>query len=98
MGKDRLDGTERGGCLFELFTLPGRIILWFQYMSPATSKGRGMVTQTRRRASSPAMAVLYSLVFWAMVALAGYGYWVDPDLHKKPTIQTEETKPHYYYE
>lgn len=79
MSKDRLDGTEKGGCLFELFTMPGRIILWFQYMSPATSRGRGMVTQTRRRASSPAMAVLYSIVFWAIAIFFAYGCIVEPD-------------------
>ena len=78
MSVDRLDGTEKGGCLFELFTMPGRIILWFQYMNPSTKSGqRGMVTQTRRRASSPAMAVLYSLAFWAVAGFCVYGYFTD---------------------
>lgn len=79
MSVDRLDGTAKGGCLFELFTMPGRIILWFQYMNPSTKNGhRGMVTQTKRRASSPAMAVLYSLAFWAAAGFCVYGYFTDP--------------------
>jgi len=79
MNIDRLDGTAKGGWLFEVFTMPGRVILWFQYMNPSTKNGhRGMVTQTRRRASSPAMAVLYSLAFWAVAGFCVYGYFTNP--------------------
>jgi hypothetical protein len=79
MNKDRLDGTAKGGCLFELFTLPGRIILWIQYMNPSSKEGQWtMVAQTKRRASSPVMTVLYSLAFWAVVSFCVYGYFTDP--------------------
>jgi|694.fasta_scaffold06483_39 hypothetical protein len=78
MNKDRLDGTAKGGCLFELFTLPGRIILWIQYMNPSSKGGQWtMVAQTKRRASSPVMTVLYSLAFWAVVSFCVYGYFTD---------------------
>ena len=90
MSIDRLDGTQKGGCLFELFTMPGRVILWFQYMSPSTKPSRrGMVTQTKRRASSPAMAVLYSLAFWTVAGFGVYGYFDNPT--PKPAIKVHKT-------
>lgn len=79
MSKDRLDGTNKSGCFYELFTMPGRIILWFQYMNPAGKPGRyGTVAQTRRRAASPIMTVLYSLAFWTVVGFCVYGYFTNP--------------------
>ena len=86
MNVDRLDGTAKGGCLFELFTLPGRIILWMQYMNPSSKGGQWtMVAQTKRRASSPVMTVLYSLAFWAVVSFFVYGYFTDPTQTPAPS-------------
>jgi len=73
MNIGRHDGADKGGALFRLFTAPGRLILWIQYMSPAgDADQRGRVEQTRRRSSSPAMAVLYSIIVWAAAAVITY--------------------------
>ena len=74
MNIGRHDGADKSSFPFRLFTAPGRLILWIQYMSPAgDASTRGMVEQTRRRASSPAMAVLYSLAVWAIALAYIYG-------------------------
>lgn len=87
MSIDRLDGTAKGGCLFELFTMPGRVILWFQYMNPSTKPGRrGMIAQTKRRANSPVMSVLYSLAFWAITGFCVYAFLTVPT--QKPVPQS----------
>ena len=62
--RDRLDGTDKNSILYELFTLPGRIILWFKYMNP--QKGYHSVSKSSRRARSPIMTFLYSLLFWVV--------------------------------
>lgn len=97
MNKDRLDGTAKGGCLFELFTLPGRIILWIQYMNPSGKSGQWtMVAQTKRRASSPVMTVLYSLAFWAVVSFCVYGYFTDPPQTPATSLPAIDNTPYYY--
>lgn len=79
MSVDRLDGTAKSGCLFEVFTCPGRVILWLQYMSASTKPGHsGMIAQTQRRANSPIMSVLYSLAFWTAVGFCAYAYLTVP--------------------
>ncbi len=60
--KDRLDGSEKGNVLFELYTIPGRIILWLGYMFPG--KGYSKVRMSARHARSPIMSFGYSTVFW----------------------------------
>lgn len=60
MDKDRLDGSKRSNLLFELYALPGRAILWIQYMNPQ----KGEIRQSARRAKSPMMTFLYATGFW----------------------------------
>ena len=47
--KDRLDKTERRGCLYETYVFPGRIVLWFRYMNPE----KGELWKSSRQAKSP---------------------------------------------
>ena len=69
MANNRLDGSERGSFLYEVFTLPGRIILWFKYMNPGS--GYEAVKESARRAKSPIITFLYSLVFWLLAVFFG---------------------------
>ena len=72
--RDRLDGTKKGSFLYELFTLPGRIVLWFNYMSGGTNKIKGYrgVAITRRQARSPIVTFIVSLMSWIFIGLASY--------------------------
>ena len=74
MAKDRLDGTARKNWLIEFFLIPGRVILWVNYMLPG--KGYAAVRQTSRNARSPVMTFLYSVGFWALLIYAFYAGWV----------------------
>ena len=66
MTRDRLDGTKKGNLLVELYLLPGRVVLWFNFMFP--NKGYKNVRQTSRHARSPFMTFLYSTIFWVFLA------------------------------
>jgi hypothetical protein len=91
MAKDRLDGTKRGSFLYELFTLPGRIILWVKYMNPQS--GYAAVRKSSRRAGSPIMTFLYSLLFWSLAIFFGF---IFISAYITETAQTLETKPTHY--
>ena len=69
MAKDRLDGSKKSSFLYEAFVFPGRVILWVKYMNPP--KGYRGTRAIARRARSPIMTFLYSLVFWIIAAFAG---------------------------
>ena len=73
MSKDRLDGTVGGGMLYELFVLPGRVILWLQYMNP--KGGMSGVAKSKRRANSPIMTFIYALGFWALAGFIAYMHY-----------------------
>ena len=72
--RDRLDGTKKGSFLYELFMLPGRIVLWFNYMSGGTNKIKGYrgVAITRRQARSPIVTFIVSLMSWIFIGVASY--------------------------
>jgi len=61
--KDRLDGSSLGGCLFELYTAPGRFILWLKYMFPQ----KGKLWTSGRHARSPIMTFIVATLFWAFL-------------------------------
>lgn len=69
MAKDRLDGSKRSSLLYEAFVFPGRVILWVKYMNPP--KGYRGTRAIARRAKSPIMTFLYSLLFWIIATFAG---------------------------
>lgn len=73
MSKDRLDGTATCNPLYELFVLPGRIILWLQYMNP--KGGMSGVAKSKRRANSPIMTFIYALGFWALTGFIAYMHY-----------------------
>ena len=73
MAKDRLDGTATRGVLYELFVLPGRIILWLQYMNP--KGGMAGVAKSKRQANSPVMTFIYALGFWVLAGFITYGLY-----------------------
>jgi len=77
--RDRLDGTKKGSFLYELFMLPGRIVLWFNYMSGGTNKIKGYrgVAITRRQARSPIVTFIVSLMSWIFIGLISYTYIND---------------------
>jgi hypothetical protein len=67
--RDRLDGSEKKNVLFELYTIPGRIILWLGYMFPG--KNYSKVRMSARHARSPIMSFVYSTVFWYFLFSSG---------------------------
>ncbi len=69
MARDRLDGSKKKSAFYEIYTIPGRIFLWLQYMFP--KKGYAGVRQTARHARSPIMTFIYSTIFWVIL-----GYWL----------------------
>ena len=73
MSKDRLDGTSGSGMLYELFVLPGRVLLWLQYMNP--KGGMAGVAASKRRANSPIMTFIYALGFWALTGFIAYMHY-----------------------
>ncbi len=75
MAKDRLDGTKKKHFLLEIFLIPGRVILWINYMMPG--KGYAAVRQSSRNARSPIMTLLYSIGFWGFLVFAFYAGWVE---------------------
>ena len=75
MGKDRLDGTKKRGFLFELYTLPGRIVLWIMYMFPGV--GYSKTRATARHARSPIMTFIYSTIIWFIIF---YLLFIDPTI------------------
>lgn len=75
MAKDRLDGTKKKHFLIELFLIPGRVILWINFMMPG--KGYSAVRQSSRNARSPIMTFLYSTGFWIFLGFSFYAGWVE---------------------
>lgn len=67
--RDRLDGSSKRNLFFEVFTFPGRLVLWLLYMFP---KGKyAAVRMTSRHARSPLMTIFYSLLFWFCLYAVG---------------------------
>lgn len=60
--RDRLDGTNKGKIVKEIYLAPGRVILWLKYMFPA--KGMQNITKSARHARSPLMTWFYATGFW----------------------------------
>jgi hypothetical protein len=48
-----------------LFFLPGKVILWLNYFFP----DKGQVWTSARQKGNPVIEVLYSLTFWAVLAV-----------------------------
>ena len=53
------------GLVWLLFYAPGAVILWLNYYFPKD----GQIWASARRKGKPTMELLYSLAFWAAVAL-----------------------------
>ena len=66
--RDRLDGTQTKSRRYEYFLMPGRFILWLQYMFPGSTYKE--VRMSSRHARSPYMTYIYSVVFWCVI---GFG-------------------------
>lgn len=62
--RDNLSATQHN-ILIELFLLPAKIILWFQYMNP--SGGYANTRMVARRARSPIVTYIVAIAFWAGV-------------------------------
>ena len=92
MARDRLDHSKRGSILYELFTLPGRTILWVKYMNPG--KGYKGVRKSSRHARSPIMTFLYSLVFWFLAAFIAFLFLCTP-IEDTGTTDTPTNTPIY---
>ena len=73
MGRDRLDGSKNNSKFYEFYTIPGRIILWLQYMFP--EKGYAKTRQTSRHARSPLMTFFYSTGFWIAIIVIIIKYY-----------------------
>lgn len=73
--RDRLDGTEQGSPLMELFLAPGRAVLWFLYMFPGTGYHR--VRMSARHARSPIMTFIYSLIIWGFIGFGVIGFLLE---------------------
>ncbi len=67
MPRDRLDGSKKKSTFYEIYTAPGRVFLWVQYMFP--TKGYASTRQTARHARSPIMTFFYSTGFWLLLAI-----------------------------
>ena len=90
--RDRLDGTKKGSFLYELFTLPGRIVLWFNYMSGGTNKIKGYrgVAITRRQARSPIVTFIVSLMSWIFIGVASYAI-INDDLSSHQVSNSDKS-------
>jgi len=90
--RDRLDGTKKGGFLYELFTLPGRIVLWFNYMSGGTHKIKGYrgVAITRRQARSPIVTFIVSLISWIFIGVTSYAI-INDDLSSHQASNSDKS-------
>lgn len=89
MAKDRLDGSKKSSLLYEAFVFPGRVILWVKYMNPP--KGYRGTRAIARRARSPIMTFLYSVLFWIIAAFVGL-LILGSVAEEKPTTPTHTTK------
>ena len=65
MSDDNNPPRRRHGPIWLIFFLPGTVILWWQDHFPK----HGDVWASARRKDHPGMQLLYSLAFWAAVAL-----------------------------
>jgi len=90
--RDRLDGTKKGSFLYELFMLPGRIVLWFNYMSGGTNKIKGYrgVAITRRQARSPIVTFIVSLMSWIFIGVASYAI-INDDLSSHQVSNSDKS-------
>jgi len=90
--RDRLDGTKKGSFLYELFMLPGRIVLWFNYMSGGTHKIKGYrgVAITRRQARSPIVTFIVSLMSWVFIGVASYAI-INDDLSNHQVLNSDKS-------
>ena len=90
--RDRLDGTKKGSFLYELFTLPGRIVLWFNYMSGGTHKIKGYrgVAMTRRQARSPIVTFIVSLMSWIFIGLVPFAIY-NYDLSNRQVLNSDKS-------
>ena len=66
------------GLIWLIFFLPGAVILWWQYYFPK----HGDVWASARRKEHPGMQLLYSLAFWAAVALLLLIFIVNATSHR----------------
>lgn len=69
----RTDSSEvsRRPARWWIFFMPGKVILWIEYMFPA--RGLGSVFGSARRRNVPLIQILYSLFFYlAVLAFAVY--------------------------
>lgn len=82
--RDRLDGTKRKNFLFELYLLPGRLVLWIGYMFP--SKGYSRTRGSARHARSPIMTFLYATGIW----LFALWFFSSMDLSSVDPAQLEQ--------
>ena len=90
--RDRLDGTKKGSFFYELFMLPGRIVLWFNYMSGGTNKIKGYrgVAMTRRQARSPIVTFIVSLMSWIFIGLVTFVILND-DLSNRQVLNSDKS-------
>ncbi len=56
------------GLVWLLFFAPGKVILWMNYYFP----NDGQVWVSARRKGNSTMELLYSLAFWAFIALLAW--------------------------
>lgn len=58
---DNLDGQSHN-LFWTLYVLPGKVLLWFRYISAP----KGNVFGTARQARSPIVSFLVATLFWAL--------------------------------
>lgn len=63
---DNLDGST-GNIFFSIYTFPGKVFLWLEYMNP--KGGFTGVAKSSRRAKSPIFTILISTAFWFCILL-----------------------------
>jgi hypothetical protein len=60
--KDNLSGHSSSNIFVTLYMLPGKIILWLEYMNP--KGGFEGVAASRRKAQSPIFTFIAATIFW----------------------------------
>jgi hypothetical protein len=67
---DKTDASKRPAWWW-IFFMPGKVILWIQYMFPERKKRIVGVFGSARRRNVPLIQILYSLYFYLMVVIVG---------------------------
>ena len=82
---DNLDGQSHN-LFWSIYVFPGKVILWFRYISAP----KGKVFGTARQARSPIISFFVATLFWALSFLFTYVVVTGPQNQSQTYVEEYE--------